>query len=225
MVSTALRIDSPPSNIFHHFSRQDQEHTARGESASTNESCPVETLILGLIRLGVLVISQDWQTLYINAQAQTLCHTMLEGRAAELPSAIQAACCQFLESAADFQFWVSDYRANSTSFDSGTINQLLIRIKVRWLYSPTLVTLPALSSPLLVTLEDCNELVRLEMQQERHQYGLTERETEIGTLLRLGWSYQAIADHVHISVNTVKSHVRHLYNKRRKPFNLGDFDS
>jgi Bacterial regulatory proteins, luxR family len=223
MISPLSHVDAPAIATSQYFPMADQTLATPRISAAIEGTFSVETLILGLIRLGILVVSQDLQMIYANVQAKTLCQTILGRSEPALPPAVQSACQQFLAGASDFQPWVSNYRANSASFDTHALNQLLIRIKVRWLYTPALTAEAQPPIPLLVTLEDYHESMRLEMQQEKRQYGLTDRETEIGMLLRLGWSYQAIADHVHISVNTVKSHVRHLYNKRRKSFKLGNF--
>ena len=42
---------------------------------------------------------------------------------------------------------------------------------------------------------------------------LTERELEVAEHLSLGHSYQAIAHHLVVSVNTVKTHVQNIYLK------------
>ncbi len=43
--------------------------------------------------------------------------------------------------------------------------------------------------------------------------GISTREAEVLTLLALGHSNQEIADQLHVSANTVKTHLRHLYEK------------
>ncbi len=42
---------------------------------------------------------------------------------------------------------------------------------------------------------------------------LSERETEILNLIALGMSYRSIADDLEISPNTVRVHIRHIYEK------------
>lgn len=44
-------------------------------------------------------------------------------------------------------------------------------------------------------------------------YGLTEREKDILTSLCEGNSYKMIADHLCISIDTVRTHIRHIYKK------------
>ena len=59
------------------------------------------------------------------------------------------------------------------------------------------------------------EVLRAEIWLERHKYDLTERESEIWILLRQEYTYLEIAELLQISANTVKTHVKHIYNKRR----------
>lgn len=42
---------------------------------------------------------------------------------------------------------------------------------------------------------------------------LTDREQEILSLLATGYMYKEIADELHVSMDTVKSHIRHIYDK------------
>ena len=44
-------------------------------------------------------------------------------------------------------------------------------------------------------------------------YGLSQREKEILASLAEGNSYKLIADHLFISIDTVRSHIRHIYKK------------
>jgi DNA-binding NarL/FixJ family response regulator len=43
--------------------------------------------------------------------------------------------------------------------------------------------------------------------------GLTSREEEVLSLLAKGFLYKEIADHANISIDTVRSHIRHIYEK------------
>jgi DNA-binding CsgD family transcriptional regulator len=45
------------------------------------------------------------------------------------------------------------------------------------------------------------------------RFGLTTREFEVVRCLGRGLSYKAVADHLDISVDTVRSHVRSIYVK------------
>lgn len=50
-------------------------------------------------------------------------------------------------------------------------------------------------------------------EQNLSNYGFTKREREIASLLITGISYQGIADQLHISMPTVKTHVSNIYRK------------
>ena len=47
----------------------------------------------------------------------------------------------------------------------------------------------------------------------RPQYHLSEREKEVLTHLVKGYSYKMIASHCHISLDTVRGHIRNIYSK------------
>lgn len=51
------------------------------------------------------------------------------------------------------------------------------------------------------------------LQDTAGQFGLTERELEIGRMLVSGKSYQEAADALYVSINTVRTHVRNIYKK------------
>ena len=52
-----------------------------------------------------------------------------------------------------------------------------------------------------------------ETQPSPDQYGLTKREKEVLQLLTEGYTYKAISAECHISMDTVSTHLRHIYQK------------
>lgn len=68
---------------------------------------------------------------------------------------------------------------------------------------------------MVVFLEDRQETQLEDLRLQKEQYDLTERETEIWMLLQQEYSYQEIARRLQISLNTVKTHVKNIYAKRR----------
>jgi DNA-binding CsgD family transcriptional regulator len=52
-----------------------------------------------------------------------------------------------------------------------------------------------------------------EKQSLKESYDLSEREIEVVELLAKGITNQAISEKLHISINTVKSHIKKIYNK------------
>jgi DNA-binding NarL/FixJ family response regulator len=52
-----------------------------------------------------------------------------------------------------------------------------------------------------------------EIKLAAEKYGLTKREKEILQLLTEGYTYKAISSECHISMDTVSTHLRHIYEK------------
>lgn len=52
-----------------------------------------------------------------------------------------------------------------------------------------------------------------ELKPTADKYGLTKREKEVLLLLTEGYTYKAISAELHISMETVSSHLRHIYEK------------
>lgn len=86
-----------------------------------------------------------------------------------------------------------------------------------------LIILPVLNSELARNLKNHEFLVKLggvegteqnkkviDFQVERH---LTEKETEVVKLLLRGYTYKVIAESLYISENTIKYHIKNIYQK------------
>ena len=67
----------------------------------------------------------------------------------------------------------------------------------------------------MILLEDRNATQAEELRIEQKKYDLTERETQIMNLLLKAYSYQDIAEILHISLNTVKFHIKNINSKKR----------
>lgn len=89
-----------------------------------------------------------------------------------------------------------------------------IRVRARWL------TLGTVDQPcILVTLEDCYQTACQRAIAESHQYGLTQRESEVWLLKRANYSYEQIAAKLYIAINTVKKHLKSIYAKQQDAIN------
>jgi DNA-binding CsgD family transcriptional regulator len=66
-----------------------------------------------------------------------------------------------------------------------------------------------------VTLEDLTQVAQQLAIAAMHQYGLTPREAEVWQYRLQGYSYQQMAQELHISENTVKKHIKNILSKRR----------
>ncbi len=159
--------------------------------------------ILEQMPQGVTVISSEGSLLYINRIA----HQIGE---------------RFSKAQVGISFWqwlVQDLpqmvRKDLTIQDVQPVPGQVIRLQ--WipvaLGDRTIVT--DATSAWLLLLEDRNARLLAEMRQEQQRYSLTEREAQIWVLLKLDHSYQDIADQLGISLNTVKTHVKNVYVKRR----------
>lgn len=83
-----------------------------------------------------------------------------------------------------------------------------IRIRVRWLDSGSQ------GDPhILVILENQTLSQQNLARTEAIRYGLSPREEDVWTLHRIGYSYQEIAEELHIALNTVKKHMKNTYAK------------
>ncbi|NJN58773.1 MAG: hypothetical protein HC879_15380 [Leptolyngbyaceae cyanobacterium SL_5_9] len=85
-----------------------------------------------------------------------------------------------------------------------------IRIRVQW------IDLESSDRPcLLVALEDRYQTAKKMAIAERQRYGLTDRESEVWLLRRANCTYKTIASKLHITVDTVKKHIKSIHAKRQ----------
>ncbi|MBW4541744.1 MAG: hypothetical protein KME43_21750 [Myxacorys chilensis ATA2-1-KO14] len=164
-------------------------------------------VLLESIQEGVIVVSRSLQPIYLNHQAEEICQ-QLQGSREGLPTAIAEACHRLMrEKMTASEPLVVEYQGDSGQF---------IRLRVRWI---SFDAHPANEVPahnyILVLLEDCYTALREELALEQKKYDLTDREAEIWLLLRQEYTYQEISNMLNISLNTVKTHIKNVYAKRR----------
>ena len=68
---------------------------------------------------------------------------------------------------------------------------------------------------ILITMEDRGQSIQHLATADKQRYRLTTRETEIWQMRLEGQSNRDIADHLFISPNTVKKHIKNIFAKRR----------
>lgn len=189
--------------------------------------------LLELVPQGVVVVSRTLKPVYWNQKALKLSQALTDTDVASadfsqavLPLAISEACHRLMRDSHTFN--------KSLILEHKTTEGHLIRISVRWLeFTDTheanlpCATASRLRSPsnrevrrttpvfVAVFLENCEEVMQQEMHIQQQKYDLTDREAEIWMLLRQECTYQDIAQHLQISLNTVKTHVKNIYAKRR----------
>jgi DNA-binding CsgD family transcriptional regulator len=104
--------------------------------------------------------------------------------------------------------------------DIKSINSSVIALVVVFI---TLIILPVLHKHLLTLLKKhayLTVLSEIPNEEKKHESGefvilnqLTERESEIASLLLKGRTYKMIANELYLSENTVKTHIKNIYSK------------
>jgi ATP/maltotriose-dependent transcriptional regulator MalT len=155
-------------------------------------------VLLDTIPVGVMLLTNDLQMFYCNEQARHLCDRLEEN--STIPNLVRSLCQRLIEE----EFLLAD--PLMMEYQDGI--QQFLRLQVRWMNL-------AEQSLLLVHLEDCYASLQKELTIEQVKYDLTDREAEVWCLLRQKYSYQEIADFLKITVNTVKTHVKNIYAKRK----------
>jgi DNA-binding CsgD family transcriptional regulator len=209
--SLASRMGSPKASRF----PSGQSSSGR-QASSQPESSSFDWLwgsLLESLPQGVAVLSRALQPVYFNQKAKECAHLLGAG-VPELPSVISEICHRLLRKSSGEQPIVMECQVEKDQ---------TLRVSARWLaaFQPGqgCEVRPAqrddLPAYILVFLENCTESLQQELQMEQQKYDLTDREAEVWVLLRQEYSYQEIAKLLQISLNTVKTHVKNVYAKKR----------
>lgn len=163
------------------------------------------------LREGLMIVSRNVKPVYVNRQANELCQALSQSDRtwAGVPEVVSEICHKLIR--------------NGNASDQPMILECLapgeqtIRVRASWLNSDALEDSRGTGrlQYILVFLENRNEILQAELQFEQQKYQFTDREMEIWSLLRQDYSYQEIAASLHISLNTVKTHVKNIYAKKR----------
>ncbi|HEY9906561.1 MAG TPA: LuxR C-terminal-related transcriptional regulator [Thermosynechococcaceae cyanobacterium] len=185
-----------------------------GRQPSGQPDCNLDWLwssLLESLPQGVMVLSRGLQPVYCNQKAKE-CLRLLAAGSAELPTAISEVGHRLLRS------------GDKPIVLEHQVSRETLRVSARWLtaFQPS-QECEARSAQLrddrpayiLIFLENCTKALHQEVQIEQQKFDLTERETEVWRLLRQEYSYQEIAKLLQISLNTVKTHVKNVYAKKR----------
>jgi ATP/maltotriose-dependent transcriptional regulator MalT len=163
------------------------------------------------LREGVMVISRHVKPIYMNQQAQEINQKLSVGdrHLTILPLEISEICYRLIRYGANYQQTIVTECLNA--------EQQTIRIRASWVnLGTTDPNLPASETQqILIFLENRCQILQEDLQFEQQKYQLTDREIEIWSLLRQEYSDQDIAEKLHISLNTVKTHVKNIYAKKR----------
>lgn len=152
---------------------------------------------------GIMILSDRGEVLYQNSRAYRISQQLAQSSSAVHPLIWQR--CQTLMSnrnqTREQPLIIEDEIKTGEAVD--------IRIRVRWL-DPGWMERPRL----LVTLEDQYQSAQFRAIAEALKYHLTDRETQVWLLKRLGLSYKAIAAKLHIAEDTVKKHIKSIHARR-----------
>lgn len=173
------------------------------------------TRLLESMPEGVIVVAQTLQPVYTSSKAKRLCQQLSseEGHIASLPDVVIEVCHRLLKAELEHKSLVAEYQG---------LQGRSVRVRASWLLTSAIGSGLENDEPcILVLLEDCDEALRESLWIDRQKYDLTDREAEIWMLLRQEYTYQEIADILQISLNTVKTHVKNVYAKRRSVVGQG----
>lgn len=166
--------------------------------------------LLEALPQGVMVLTADLKLVYTNEKANRLCQQLAarDRRPAQSPLVVSEICHRLLKT--------KSLEGRPLLMECQTPRQQTIRLRASWLnVNPAMGGMNQSAPHILVTLENCSEALEAEIHIEQRKYDLTEREAEIWMLLRQEYSYQDIAETLQISLNTVKTHVKNVYAKKR----------
>jgi len=199
-----------------------RERLTPSRSADLTDLSLIWSRLLELLPQGVIVVSRNLTPVYWNQKAKQLCRALADAEVSSstLPLPVSEACHRVIR----------DYQSVDASLilESQTSSGHSVRVSARWLEmangheSSSRSRIAALSEAgngmpafIAVILENCEDVMQQEMRIQQKKYDLTEREAEIWMLLRQEYTYQEIAQKLQISLNTVKTHVKNVYAKRR----------
>ena len=174
---------------------------------------------------GLLLLSRSGRVIQSSPKARVLCQALQTGTAAPLPKGpapkdselgdrglwalppqIRALCNCMIESRDEFP------QQRIQLHDEIEIDgDCCIHLNGAWVdwgeAGPTY---------LLITLENLAEVSMQRAAFDAHRYQLTTRETDVWKLALQRCSYSDIANQLFISLNTVKRHMKSIYEKRRR---------
>ncbi|HEY9727462.1 MAG TPA: LuxR C-terminal-related transcriptional regulator [Chroococcales cyanobacterium] len=159
---------------------------------------------------GILVLTEQGDWVQANPQARQICDRIIQTgqQPNAVPEQIWRACRMLIESSN-----LPLERAGILETELASNRSTPLRIRVRSL------KLSATARPyLLVILEDRYQSTRNLAIAEADKYGLTPREADVWLLRRTNHSLKEIAAELHISLNTVKKHMKNIQAKRESVF-------
>lgn len=183
------------------------------ENAKNNEqlqALPQVYLLQAVIESfvdGILILTHKGELLHSNECAREMCRQLeLDSLEDKIPVEILRVCESLIESRELFGL-----ERIFMEVEVQKSKAVKLRIRARWLHSDD-----SEEDYIIVTLEDCHESSQNIAIADAKKYGLTEREAEVWLLRRANLSYKEIAQHLYITINTVKKHLKNIYAKQQE---------
>lgn len=153
---------------------------------------------------GMLLVSTNYEVLYVNQTARNICQQLLPGTTASLPKELKRICSDLVESRELFpdRPLVLD--------DELMVEGAPFRVEAQWM-ELRMVPLPCV----LLRLQDQRRCLQGLAMAEAYRWHLTQRETEVWVLRRLGISRKAIGHQLFIAEDTVKKHLKNIQTKHK----------
>jgi Bacterial regulatory proteins, luxR family len=172
----------------------------------------LQSLLVDLIKEGVMLVSQNLKPIYLNPKAREICQQLWlnSDRSDRLHPVISDIYYRLTKNSSDVD------RVLVMEYQVAKEQTIRIRACHFTLEADDELRVDFGNSPwLLVFMEDRSASLQEELWIEQKKYELTDRETQILKLLSKAYTYQEIAAMLQISLNTVKFHAKNIYAKKR----------
>lgn len=156
---------------------------------------------------GILILTPNKELIYANQSAHRLLQqlNLSNSHTSLVPQELWHTCQFLIESRNLFphQSWLIEAEIFTDS-------SVTFHVQAQWLQ------LEIVEEPcLLLTVTDQYQFLKKIALTEAQNYGLTAREKEIWLLYRANYTYKQIAAELHITVNTVKKHMKSIHAKQQ----------
>jgi DNA-binding CsgD family transcriptional regulator len=165
---------------------------------------------------GVLILTEQQELVYVNECARRILRQLnrADSLSHSLPKEIWHICQSLIASRHLFpsQYWLTESKVMVGS-------AVALSVRARWLNLPD-ISQPCISLSIRDRYQDIKDIVN----EESQKYGLTCREKEVWLLHRANYTYKQIALELIITPNTVKKHMKNIYQKQKALFLVDDED-
>ncbi|MGF1513459.1 MAG: helix-turn-helix transcriptional regulator [Elainellaceae cyanobacterium] len=151
---------------------------------------------------GFLILTKEGGIVGSNSRARAICRRLSDPLSPinDVPRVIWRLCMPLMREPQPAQ-------AMQIEGAAGRTKAALVRVRARWLQ-------PDKRDRILVLLEDKYQSAQQRALAEGARFGLTDRESEVFLYWCINYTYEEIALELHITVNTVKKHIKSINLKR-----------